>query len=154
METGVTVILVVAFAVFLLVMAMQPVANINPTAINRANGTIGLIGVMLHDVCSFFTNSMLQGTEALQSGLFVPWVDIRLGGIADFSGVGGYAGPLGSRTGMIDRENRCSFHADRAIYPAPLCFAIQKRTLAFYSSMEIAPFGLNRGKNAYYKNLC
>jgi len=30
------------------------------------------------------------------------------------------AGHLGSRTGMFDPEKWCSFHADRATYPATL----------------------------------
>jgi len=42
--TGANVAAVVAFTVFLTVVATQPAANINPTAIKRANGTNSFIG--------------------------------------------------------------------------------------------------------------
>ena len=51
-------------------------------------------------------------------------------------------------------QNSGSFSLDRATYPAPLSFASQKRTLAFYSSMENAPFGLNTDEIAYFKKVC
>jgi hypothetical protein len=43
LENGAKLAAVVAFTVFLFVMATQPAASINPTAINRANGTISFI---------------------------------------------------------------------------------------------------------------
>ena len=51
-------------------------------------------------------------------------------------------------------QNRGSFPFDRATYPDPLSFASQKRTLAFYSSMENAPFGVNRKQNGFLEKVC
>ena len=51
-------------------------------------------------------------------------------------------------------QNRPSFPHDRATPPTPLSFASQKRPLAFYSSMENAPFGVNRAESAYFKKVC
>jgi hypothetical protein len=47
-----------------------------------------------------------------------------------------------------------SFPFDRATYPDPLSFAFQKRTIAFYISMENAPFGVNRKQNGFFENVC
>jgi hypothetical protein len=44
LEKGAKLAAVVAFTVFLFVMATQPAASVNPTAINRANGKISFIG--------------------------------------------------------------------------------------------------------------
>ena len=51
-------------------------------------------------------------------------------------------------------QNRPSFHFDRATPPATLSFASQKHLLAFYSSMQNAPFGVNRAQNAFFENVC
>ena len=51
-------------------------------------------------------------------------------------------------------QNGGSFPLDRATPPASLSFASQKRILAFYSSMENAPFGVNRSDNAILENVC
>jgi hypothetical protein len=48
-----------------------------------------------------------------------------------------------------DPQNSPFFPLDRATLPASLSFASHKRTLAFYSSKEISPFGANRAKNAF-----
>ena len=47
-----------------------------------------------------------------------------------------------------------SFPLDRATYPDPLRFASQKRTIAFYSSMQNAPFGVNRKQNGFLEKVC
>jgi hypothetical protein len=44
LENGTKLAAVVAFTVFLFVMITQPAASINPTVINRINGTISFIG--------------------------------------------------------------------------------------------------------------
>jgi uncharacterized membrane protein YhhN len=68
LEKGVKPVTVVAFTVFLLVMATQPLASIHPTAITRANGTLSFIGSSLTRRIIFVNNSILQGAEALQFG--------------------------------------------------------------------------------------
>jgi hypothetical protein len=55
-----------AFTAVLFAIATQPAASINPKAINRVNGTISFIECSITGRMIFFTNSMLQGTEALQ----------------------------------------------------------------------------------------
>jgi hypothetical protein len=44
LENGAKLAVVVSFTVFLFVVATQPAASINPTTINRPNGTISFIG--------------------------------------------------------------------------------------------------------------
>jgi len=59
-----------------------------------------------------------------------------------------------SRAGMIDPKNRGSFPLDRSTLPASLSLASQKRPLAFYSSKEIAPFGVNPAESVFLEKVC
>ncbi|MDD1711759.1 MAG: hypothetical protein LUQ69_01165 [Methanoregulaceae archaeon] len=47
-----------------------------------------------------------------------------------------------------------SFPNDRAAPPCTPGFASQKRTLAFYTSKDIAPFAMNPKEIAYLKKVC
>jgi hypothetical protein len=47
-----------------------------------------------------------------------------------------------------------SFPLDRATPPAPSGFASQTFVLAFYSSMQNAPFGVNPAQNGFLENVC
>jgi hypothetical protein len=64
---GIILIVVVAFTVFFVVVEMQPVATINPTAIHRVKGIISFIGFVTRPM--FVVNiSILLGTGAMQPG--------------------------------------------------------------------------------------
>jgi hypothetical protein len=56
------------FMGFLFVMVIHAAASINPTTINKANGTISFIEGSVTRRMIFFNDSILQGTEALQFG--------------------------------------------------------------------------------------
>jgi len=58
----------IGFTVSLFVVATQPAASIHPTAITRTQGTIGFIGGSIIGCMFFCDDSILQSTEALQSG--------------------------------------------------------------------------------------
>ncbi|MDO9323838.1 MAG: hypothetical protein Q7T80_02665, partial [Methanoregula sp.] len=51
-------------------------------------------------------------------------------------------------------QKGCSFPFDPPTPPPPLSFASQKRLLAFYSSMQNAPFGVNRNQNGFLEKVC